>query len=142
LGFRGLGGFKGSSRSGENGSFGSSGVGGTAGSTGEAGEDGANGSRGFAIFSETTVQTGAGNDTINGLRGGFGGSGKYLLGSGKDRVLGFGNGTFNGGKGKDSLFLPGQASDYDTRNIKGGFSYTMGSMTMRAISFEEITFLG
>jgi len=65
---------------------------------------------GVGILNEGTINTGNGNDSII-ANGGFdlgvygNGRGKVFLGNGKDYLKGFGNGSFNGGNGQDTLEL-------------------------------------
>jgi len=89
---------------------GAAGLAGSAGADGGAGADGdagADGKQGAAIWNDGVVRTGLGRDTVNGTKGGFDGSGVYYLDGGGDTVKGFGNATFYGGAGTDSLVLPG-----------------------------------
>ena len=90
---------------------------------------------------------GIGNDTINALNGGFGGTGKYYLGLGNDTVRGFGTGTFYGQGGFDQVFLPEPLGNYtivETGSIfLIGKNYTITSVadptqTMTLIGFDQI----
>jgi len=74
---------------------------------------------GFGIYNSGTITTLAGNDTIDAITGGFGGGGKYKLDEGNDTVKGFGIGTFDGGPGDDSLYLPSGSYKIDRRGIAG-----------------------
>jgi hypothetical protein len=65
---------------------------------------------GVGILNEGTINTGNGNDSII-ANGGFDlglygiGRGKVFLGNDQDYLRGFGNGSFNGGNGQDTLEL-------------------------------------
>ena len=65
---------------------------------------------GYGIVNRGTINTGNGNDSII-ANGGFdlniygGDSGKVFLGDGQDYLEGFGNGSFKGGNGQDTLKL-------------------------------------
>jgi hypothetical protein len=67
-------------------------------------------STGVGILNRGTINTGNGNDSII-AHGGFdlntygGDSGRVFLGNGQDYLEGFGNGSFNGGNGQDTLKL-------------------------------------
>jgi hypothetical protein len=88
------------------------------------------------------VRTGAGKDKVDARKGGFGGGGTFSLGGQNDVAFGFGNITLNGQVGRDKLFLPGNASDYTTSAISGGTQFTRLGVTLRALNFESISFLG
>jgi hypothetical protein len=66
--------------------------------------------KGVGILNMGTINTGNGNDSII-ANGGFdlniygGESGKVFLGNDQDYLEGFGNGSFNGGNGQDTLKL-------------------------------------
>ena len=58
------------------------------------------------ILNDGIINTGIGNDTVDALTGGFSGSGLTSLGEGKDTLIGFGTGRFDGGGGlKDKILL-------------------------------------
>jgi hypothetical protein len=67
-------------------------------------------STGVGILNRGTINTGNGNDSII-ANGGFdlntygGDIGRVFLGNGQDYLEGFGNGSFNGGNGQDTLKL-------------------------------------
>ena len=122
-GFAGLGGLPGvGGKGGEAGtglSNGDPGIDGSDGLPGNNGLDGASGlageegQLGYGIYSDGEVYMGLGNDTIDALIGGFGGTGFYDLGTGFNTVKGFGSGTFVAGTVEhDDLVLPGSPSDY------------------------------
>jgi len=60
---------------------------------------------GVAIWNEGFISMGDGNDTVNGLFGGFSGGGAIDLGAGNDTILGFGDVNVIGGSGSDRLLL-------------------------------------
>jgi hypothetical protein len=109
---------------------------------GNPGADGLAGAKGFGIFVKKQLFTGDGRDVVDARDGGFGGGGTIDLGSGNDQAFGFGQITLNGGTGIDALSLPGQVSDYTTAAIAGGTAFTKDGITMQAIGFERIFFLG
>lgn len=57
------------------------------------------------INNNGVVNTGAGNDEVDSLDGGFRGAGRWILGDGDDLIRGFGGGQFEGGLGTDRLLL-------------------------------------
>jgi len=62
----------------------------------------------YGIVNDGTINTGNGNDSIianGGFDVGIYRSGSVLLGDGQDYLEGFGNGSFNGGNGQDTLKL-------------------------------------
>ncbi len=124
------------------GTDGITGTDGAAGADGTDGNAGADGLRGVGIYNDGVVRTGLGNDTVNAWEGGFDGTGKYYLGLGNDTVKGFGNGTFYGELGRDTLILPGQSSDYVISNLGGlnNRSFSIGATTLNAYSFESIQY--
>jgi hypothetical protein len=117
------------------------GITGAAGSAGSPGKAGADGQQGLAILNNGTVRTGLGRDTVDGSQGGFDGSGKYFMGLGADTVRGFGNAYFDGGLGRDSLYLPGQSTDYAITQIGSNWTFVKAGMTLTAISFESISYV-
>lgn len=100
---------------------------------------------GAGIHNDGRIDTGAGRDVLDALQGGFTGCGDYYLGDGNDQVRGFGDGTFYGDAGFDSLLLPGTGDDYTITLIAGSqsdFTIQRGCETMTALSFERISFTG
>ena len=59
----------------------------------------------YGIFNEGKILTGAGEDQVDALIGGFGGNGVTNLGKDNDILLGFGTGSFKGGGGEDTILL-------------------------------------
>ena len=126
------------------------GVGG-AGGNGTAGSDGlagADGQKGLAIDNDGKVFTGLGDDTVDTLQGGFGGTGQYFLGLGRDTVKGYGSGTFFGGAGCDGLVLQGSSSNYTITQIGSStVDFTVqlagdpSSPLMTLYSFESISYV-
>jgi len=103
---------------------------------------GGTGSAGFGLVVPGRLITGAGRDTVDAREGGFGGGGLIDLGSDNDRVIGFGDISLNGGPGEDSLLLPGLAGDFIRSVIPGGASFSRGEITLNALGFEQIAFIG
>lgn len=60
---------------------------------------------GAAIWNEGFISMGEGNDTVDGILGGYSGGGIIDLGGGNDTILGFGNVNALGGSGTDRLLL-------------------------------------
>ena len=75
---------------------------------------------GAGILNSRTIRTGRDNDTVDALVGGFAGGGKTLLGSDSDKLIGFGDGIFNGGRGNDAL-------------VQGQGTYTITEVSPRSI---------
>jgi hypothetical protein len=94
----------------------------------------------YGIFNDNSIiNTGAGNDTIDALHGGFGGNGITILGSGNDIVKGFGTGQFDGGAGKDLLLLSaGQYSVSKGSTLNSFYTVSSGGIDMFVKSFESI----
>lgn len=91
------------------------------------------------IYSTGTINMGGGKDVIDALVGGFAGNGTYNLGGlnsrgqldgDADSVMGFGQGTFNGGGGRNSITLPG-----GTYTI----TYTTKPLTVRDLASGYVT---
>ncbi|MEB3270047.1 MAG: hypothetical protein VKJ44_00120 [Synechococcus sp.] len=84
-----------------------------------AGDDtitGRGGAAGFDIFNAGSISTGEGNDVIDALSKGFGGTGFCDLGPGDDQLKGFGAGLFEAGDGtEDTLSL--QAGTYTIQDL-------------------------
>lgn len=90
------------------------------------------------IFNEGVIETDAGNDIVKALVGGFSGIGTTNLGPGKDTLIGFGTGQFNGGDGTDTILL-GEGSYsvvYDMTTETG--TIQSGGTIMNIESFEAI----
>jgi len=89
------------------------------------------------FFNEGTINTGNGNDSIiteGGFFSGFNTLGSMFLGNGKDYLKGFGSGSFNGGKGKDTLELtPGS---YTVGISETTVNFIKGSTIMETSDFE------
>ena len=88
--------------------------------------------RGSGIRNNGIVDTGAGNDKINALKGGFSGGGTYDLGADEDVVFGFGTGIFKGGAGTDYIRLGNGVYDI------GASSISLDGITMNIEGFEFI----
>ena len=96
---------------------------------------------GFGIYNSGTITTYQGNDTIDALTGGFGGGGKYKLDEGNDTVKGFGIGTFDGGPGDDSLYLPSGSYKVDRRGIAGEDYFITPSGTDKTMFIKDFEHL-
>ena len=95
------------------------------------------------------INMGDGNDTIDALTGGFSGwsryvgdfeeDGKYDMGKGDDVVKGFGDGTFMGGAGNDSIELPSGRYRIETADVSGFYdiTFTYSEIVMRVNGFES-----
>jgi hypothetical protein len=90
----------------------------------------------FGIFNTGLLDTGNGDDFVNGLEGGFGGKGTFNLGNGNDRLSGFGSGTFDGGNGIDTLLLGDGI--YDIKSHGKYFRLSNGISNMELIGFESV----
>lgn len=91
------------------------------------------------IFNDTLgiIDTGKGNDIVDAREGGFRGTGRTLLGRGKDLLRGFGSGNFEGGGGKDSLELT--AGNYTVGILGATVSFTNNDgITMNTSEFEQL----
>jgi hypothetical protein len=87
---------------------------------------------GSPIDNSGSIVTGKGADVVDALWGGFFGDGLKNLGSGRDRLWGFGTGLFRGGTGIDTLvFTPGR---YAIERLGGG-EFLIGGL-MRVSGFE------
>ncbi len=65
----------------------------------------------YDIWNQGLIRTGNGGDKVDALPFGFAGDGTVDLGDGNDHLMGFGSGTFRGGKGVDVLtYRPGTYS--------------------------------
>jgi len=95
---------------------------------------------GIGIYNSGYIGMDKGNDTIDALIGGFGGMGEYQLGDGDDAVKGFGTGSFYGGLGTDSLYLP--SGTYKVDRLGFGQDYNIMSdatgETMYIKNFEKL----
>jgi hypothetical protein len=85
---------------------------------------------GVGILKEGTINTGNGNDSLI-ANGGFDlglygiGRGKVFLGNGKDYLKGFGNGSFNGENGQDTLEL--RSGSYTVEISETAVNFTQAS---------------
>jgi hypothetical protein len=96
---------------------------------------------GVGIYNLGTITTYQGNDTIDAITGGFGGGGKYKLDEGNDTVKGFGIGTFDGGPGDDSLYLPSGSYKVDRRGIAGEDYFITPSGTDKTMFIKDFEHL-
>jgi hypothetical protein len=91
------------------------------------------------IYNSGRIDTGSGNDFII-ANGGFASdyisSGTVLLGRGEDYLNGFGNGSFNGGEGEDTLELT--FGSYTIGIVGAVVSFTNGDVIMRTSEFEKL----
>jgi hypothetical protein len=85
------------------------------------------------IYNISTINTGAGNDVVDALIGGFGGGGTTDLETGNDTLKGFGAGTFKGGLGSDTLVF--NAGTYTIAAGVGAGNYVIGGI-MNVPGFE------
>ena len=95
---------------------------------------------GIGIYNDNTINTGTGNDIVDALTGGFGGTGTIMLENGNDILKGFGSGFFDGGNGnKDKLlFGTGSYTVSDAVNIEGFYTVSNGTTDMFVKNFEFI----
>ena len=84
------------------------------------------------IHNNGLIDTGFGNDVVDGSQGGFDGDGTTYLGPGNDTLKGFGTGLFYGDSGSDKLILGN-----GRYSIKAG-AITQGETTMKTFGFELI----
>ena len=94
-----------------------------------------------SIFNNGIINTGNGDDTVDGITGGFDGFGVMNLGAGNDTLRGFGTGTFNGGAGnRDKIFL----GEGEYTITKEGAVTTIASngVAMTVTGFEFISGIG
>lgn len=101
------------------------------------------------IWNVGTINMGDGDDIINALGGGFDSfssykgdvdrDGKYKLGKGSDVVKGFGDGTFDGGAGWDSLILPAGRYKINPADVANYYdiTFTYSNIQMRVTGFER-----
>jgi hypothetical protein len=91
------------------------------------------------IYNDGEINTGFGDDSIiahGGFESGLNNSGRVLLGPGEDSLSGFGNGTFNGGGGEDTLELtPGS---YIVGRLGEAVTFTKGSSVMITSDFDKL----
>lgn len=87
-----------------------------------------------AILNNGLIDTGSDNDVVDGLTGGFSGTGRIQLGDGDDVLTGFGTGQFFGDLGQDSLLLPTGTYSIDT--ALGTIS--SGETAMQVTGFELV----
>lgn len=107
------------------------------------GNDSILGSGPTGIFNTGTINTGNGDDTLISKGVFFGGGdsrGKVFLGNGSDYLKGFGDGSFDGGKGSDTLEL---TTGTYTVGISGATVSFTGSngffdATMNTTGFEQL----
>jgi hypothetical protein len=95
---------------------------------------------GIGILNNGEIKTGEGQDIVDALIGGFAGTGTTNLGLGKDTLVGFGSGFFNGGGGGQDVLLFG-AGSYDisaSANAEGFFTISFGGTDMLVKNFELI----
>jgi hypothetical protein len=95
---------------------------------------------GPGILNNGVITTGSGQDVVDALIGGFAGTGRINLGLGKDTLIGFGSGFFNGGGGGQDTLLFGVGS-YDisaSANPEGFFTISFGGTDMLVKDFELI----
>ena len=91
-----------------------------------------------SIVNNGIINTGKGDDIIDGITGGFGGYGVMNLGDGNDTLKGFGTGTFNGGAGDSDKILLGDG-DY-TITMEGEVTtITSNGVAMITTGFESIS---
>ena len=97
----------------------------------------------FGIYNDSIIKTGAGNDTVNALKGGFGTepystvAGKIYLGAGNDKLKGFGAGRFYGGTGTDKLFF-GEGTYVISGSTVVFNDGRFNGKTMKVFEFEKI----
>jgi hypothetical protein len=85
-----------------------------------------------SLLNDGTIDTGAGKDIVDALKGGFTGDGKTYLGSGNDTLKGFGTGSFYGGTGKDKILF--SEGSYTI----SGSTIVWGAAPMNVNQFEQI----
>ena len=85
-----------------------------------------------SLQNDGTIDTGAGKDIVDALKGGFTGDGKTYLGSGNDTLKGFGTGKFYGGTGVDIIRF-GEGTYTISKS-----TITYGAAPMSAKQFEQI----
>jgi len=91
---------------------------------------------GDAIINSGTINTGNGNDSIITSYGDFYSTGSVFLGDGTDYLKRFGNGSFNGGNGEDTLDLK---QGYYTIRIWGTTVSIIRRLTeMKTYGFEKL----
>lgn len=90
------------------------------------------GTESAGIYNNGLIDTGADDDIVDALDGGFRGSGTIRLGTGNDILKGFGSGTFRGDNGLDRILL-GEGN----YTISGG-TITSDGVTMNVSGFEGI----
>ncbi len=91
-----------------------------------------------SIINNGIINTGKGDDIVDGITGGFGGYGVMNLGEDNDTLKGFGAGTFNGGAGDSDKILLGDG-DY-TITMEGEVTtITSNGVAMITTGFESIS---
>ena len=91
-----------------------------------------------SIINNGIINTGKGDDIVDGITGGFGGYGVMNLGEDNDTLKGFGTGTFNGGAGDSDKILLGDG-DY-TITMEGEVTtITSNGVAMITTGFESIS---
>ena len=102
---------------------------------------GRGGAAGFDIFNAGSISAGDGNDVIDALPRGFGGTGYCDLGPGDDQLKGFGAGFFEGGDGtQDTIsFQPGTYTIQDLGSSIYGISLSgdPSAVLMQVRGFEQ-----
>ncbi len=94
---------------------------------------------GIGIINGGTINTGAGDDIVDALFGGFRDMGTTYLENGADSLKGFGSGFFDGGNGEDRLlFGSGTYSVSNAENIDGFYTISNGITDMFVKNFELI----
>jgi hypothetical protein len=103
--------------------------------------------KGYGIINDGIINTGNGNDSIianGGFNVGNDRSGSVFLGNDRDYLEGFGNGSFNGGNGQDTLKLTPGSYTVDISETAVKFSqpstdpYSNGTAIMKTSEFEKL----
>jgi hypothetical protein len=91
------------------------------------------------IYNSGKIETGRGNDSIianAGFESGYNSSGRVFLEEGEDYLNGFGNGSFNGGDGEDTLEL--RFGSYTVGRVGAVVSFTKGDVIMKTSNFDKL----
>ena len=91
-----------------------------------------------SIVNNGIINTGKGDDIVDGITGGFGGYGVMNLGDGNDILKGYGTGTFNGGAGDSDKILLGDG-DYTIIMEGEVTTITSNGVAMITTGFESIS---